>query len=164
MSYNLTGAAYGGNVALSKGPLVATGGAATYSTTNAITYANKGQLLSKGAAGAAAPPATDVITGKAFNPVNVGESCLFAWFLDASGNFAVAQSKKVSTNDLQGGLAALEFPQASDAYTPFAYLLVVSTVAALAPWVFGTNNNAGVTGVTVTARDVMDYPAQPITG
>lgn len=162
MSYNLTGAAYGGNVTLSNPVLVATAAAATYSA-SIFTYANKGQLYTLGAALAAAAPVTDAATGKAFVPVNIGETCLFGFFIDVAGAVKVIQSKKCSTLDFTGGLAGVEFPQAADSLTPYGYVLVKSDpAAAVAPWVMGTNNNTGVTGVTTVARSVMDYPAQPI--
>jgi hypothetical protein len=165
MSYNLTGAAYGGNVALGAAGLAATNVATTYSTATAFSFAVKGQLYSKGVVGATALPTVDGATAKPFVPLQIGESCIFAFFINAAGTVSVAQGPKVATLDYQGGLAALQFPQRDDTVTPFGYMIAISTAAAVAPWTFGTNNNTGVTGVSVTAaRDVMDYPAQPITG
>ena len=165
MSYNLTGAAYGGNVCLAAAGLAGTAANTTVSTTNALNYTIKGQLYAHAALGAAAPNATDLFTGKPFVPLQIGQAAVVAAFIDASQNLRFAQGPAVNTNDLTGGLAALQFPQVSDLYAPIGYFLVKSDpAAALATWTFGVNNFTGVTGVTVTARDVMDYPAQPITG
>lgn len=163
MSYNLTGAAYGGNVNLSFNTLTLPAAASTVTTTGAKTYAVKGQLYTKAALAAAALPVLDIATGKAFVPVNIGETVIVGLFLDAAGNVVAAQGPKVASLDFSGGLAAAQFPQLSDTYAPFGYVLVKSDpAAAVAPWVFGTNNTSGVTGVTTAAREVMDYPAQPI--
>jgi hypothetical protein len=160
MSYNLTGAAYGGNVTLSNPALVATNAAATYSAST-FSYAIKGELFTSGALAAAAP-ATDAKTGKAFVPLVAGESCLFAFFIDKAQAVKVVQSKKVSTLDFQGGLAAIEFPQMDDTLTPYGYITAQGSAALVGNWTLGSSNNTGVTGMTVTAHSVMDYPAQPI--
>jgi hypothetical protein len=162
MSVNLTGAAYGGNVTLSKPTLVATNAAATFSAST-FCYAIKGQLYQSGVLAAAAP-ALDAATGKAFVPLNANETCIFAFFIDAAQAVKVIQGPKVSTLDLQGGLAAAQFPQGPDTLTPYGYVLVQATSALVGTWTLGTNNNSGVTGLSTAARDVMDYPAQPITG
>jgi hypothetical protein len=165
MSYNLTGAAYGGNVSLAKAGL-AVGSTNTYVTTAAVPYTNKGTFQAPfGVKTNVALPALDAATGKAFVPLNPNEACIFAFFADAAQALNVIQGPKVSTLDLNGGLAAAQFPQGSDALTPFGYMLVSTTGALVGTWLFGTNNFTGVTGLNaVVARDVMDYPAQPITG
>lgn len=160
MSYNLTGAAYGGNVTLSNPVLVATAAAATYSAST-FSYAIKGQLYTSGALAAAAP-ALDAVTGKAFIPQVANETCLYAFFIDAAQAVKVVQSKKCSTLDFTGGLAGVEFPQAKDDWTPYGYVLVKGDASVAAPWQMGVNNNTAVTGITTAARSVMDYPAQPI--
>lgn len=163
MSYNLTGAAYGGNVTLTN-PALATGTTNTYTLT-AFTYTNKGIFQTQFAAKAnVALPALDAATGKAFVPLQPGESCLFGFFADTAQALNVVQSKKAATLDLSGGLAAIEFPQMKDNLTPFGYILVKSDpVAATVPWTFGTTNWA-TTGVTQVAASLIDYPAQPIIG
>lgn len=163
MSYNLTGAAYGGNCALSKAGLAA-GTTTTYTTANALTYTNKGQLLSFAAKTNQATPTTDALTGKAFVPLSLNQACVIAFFVDASGALNVGQGPVVSNLDLTGGLAAAQFPQGPDTLTPFGYLLAQAGPTLSGTWTFGTNNLSGVTGMTYTFRDVMDYPAQPITG
>jgi len=164
MSYNLTGSAFGGNLSLTKAGLTAAT-TSTYSTTAALAYTQKGEFKASFAVKTAQPtPTTDAATGKAFVPLSPNESALFAFFVDSAGNVAVAQSKKVSTLDFSGGLAALEFPQLGDGFTPFGYIVGQASAALVGTWTFGTNNWAGVTGFTAgSGHDVMDYPAQPIT-
>lgn len=163
MSYNLTGAAYGGNITLSKAALAA-GTTTTYTTANAVTYAIKGQLYSLAAASNAATPVVDANTGLAFKPLALNQACVFAFLVDASGNVTVAQGAIVSNLDLTGGAGAAQFPGYKDDRTPFGYLLAQAGPTAVGNWTFGVNNLSGVTGLTNTFRDVMDSPAQPITG
>ncbi|NUX58656.1 hypothetical protein [Paraburkholderia youngii] len=171
MSYNLTGAAFGGNITLSKAGLAA-GTTTTYTIGNAFTYAIKGQLYSQAAASNQASPLTDANTGKAFIALPAGACCLFCFGIDPSGNMYVTQSKPINieynnwtqTADLQGGNAALEMPRFADSIAPFGYVLAQATSSLASPWTFGTSNLSGVTGLTLTFRDMIDYPAQPITG
>ena len=171
MSYNITGAVQGGNLTLGK-PGLAAGTTTTYTITNTFTYSNKGQLYSKAAATNAASPTTDYNTGVAFLPLTAGQCCLFAFGVDVNGAVGVVQSLPpnlkqqvfTATNDLLGGIAALQFPGVPDTLTVFGYLLVEAGSTLASPWVFGVNNLSGVTGLTYIFRDVMDAPGQPITG
>lgn len=162
MSYNLTSAAYGGNMSFGKAGLAA-GTTSTYSIGNQFDYTNKGQFYRKAAASNAAMPTTDRATGKAFVPLAANESCLFGFCLDVNGNVVVIQGPKVNTGELTGGGAALQYPQCDDSLTPFGYALASASGALAAPWVLGVGNTSGVTGLTLTFRDIMDFPAQPIT-
>jgi hypothetical protein len=167
MSYNLTGAAFGGNISLGKAGLSAGSGTSpNYAIATAITYANKGQLYTLAAAtgAGAAAPTLDCNTGLAFKPLAAGESCIFAFYANVAGQVQVAQGQKVATLDLTGQLGAAQFPQSDDSRTPFGYCLASASAALAAPWTFGTNNMQAITGLTLTFRDVMDFPAQPITG
>jgi hypothetical protein len=169
MSYNLTGAAQGGNLALGKAGLAA-GTTSTYTIANTFTYANKGLLFSKANATNAATPTTDYNTGVAFLPLAAGQSCLFVFGVDVSGNVGVVQSLPLqlqkgifpSTNDITGGLGAVQMPVIPDALTPFAYLLVEASASLAAPWTFGVGNLSGVAGLTYLFHDVMNVPAQPV--
>lgn len=163
MSYNLTGAAYGGNITLSKSGLSA-GTTTTYNIANATTYAIKGQLYSLATAAAAATPVVDANTGVAFKPLALNQACVFAFLVNAAGVVSVAQGPITSNADLTGGIGAAQFPGYPDTTTPFGYLLAQAGPTAVGNWTLGINNLSGVTGLTFTFRDVMDAPAQPITG
>jgi hypothetical protein len=162
MSYNLTGAAYGGNICLSKAALAA-GTTTTYTVANATTYAIKGQLYSMAPATSAATPLVDANTGMAFKPLTTNQACVFAFLVSAAGGVSVAQGPIVSNLDLTGGAAACQFPGYSDDRTPFAYLLAQAGPTAVGNWTLGVSNLSSVTGMTFAFRDVMDAPAQPIT-
>lgn len=161
MSYNLTGAAYGGNITLGKAGLGA-GTTTTFSIANSVTYALKGQLYTLNAATNAAAPTLDAATGLAFKPLNPNQTCIFGFYVNAAGQVQVIQGVAVNTLEMSGGLAGCQFPQSDDSRTPFAYLLASASAALATPWVFGAGNMSGVTGLTLTFRDVLDFPAQPI--
>lgn len=163
MSFNLTGAAYGGNITLGKAGLAA-GTTTTYTIATAFAYAIKGQLFTGGAGTNVAHPTLDGATGKAFVALAPDQACIVAYFVNAAGTVSAIQGPIIQNSQLTGGLAAAQFPQASDLLTPFAYALVQASTALVGTWLVGTNNWAGVTGLTAIFRDVMDYPAQPITG
>lgn len=163
MSINLTGAAYGGNITLSKAGLAA-GTTSTFTTANATTYAVKGQLFSLAAGANVASPVVDANTGLAFKPLAANQACLFAFLVNAAGAVSVAQGPIGSNVDLTGGNGALQFPGYPDTAAVFGYLMAQAGATAVGNWTFGVNNLSGVTGLTFTFRDVMDAPAQPITG
>lgn len=162
MSYNLTGAAYGGNITLGKANLAA-GTTSTYTIANSFTFALKGQLYTGASASNAASPTLDAATGVAFKPLLANQTCIFAFYMNASSQVQVIQGVPVNTLDMTGGNLPAQFPQSDDSRTPFAYLLASASALLAAPWVFGTGNLSAVTGLTLTFRDVMDFPAQPIT-
>lgn len=163
MSYNLTGAAYGGNLVLGKAGLAA-GTTTTFTVATTFTYAIKGQLYSQASGSNAASPVLDANTGVAFKPLNTNQACVFAFLVDGTGTVRVAQGPIVSNLDLTGGIGAAQFPAYPDAYTPFGYLLAQAGPTAVGTWTFGVNNLSGVTGMTYAFRDILTAPAQPITG
>jgi hypothetical protein len=162
MSYNLTGAVYGGNITLGKAGLAA-GTTTTYSIGTAFVYAIKGQLYSMATATNAATPVTDANTGLAFKALSANQACIFAFAVDASGNVVVAQGPIVSNLDLTGGSGAAQFPAVNDTRQPFGYLLAQAGPTVSGTWTMGVNNLSGVTGMTYSFRDVLGMPAQPIT-
>jgi hypothetical protein len=131
-----------------------------------------GKLYSKASATNAATPTTDFNTGVAFLPITAGQSCLFVFCVDVSGNVRVIQSLPFNlrqsifpqTNDISGGYAALQFPAIPDSLTPFGYMSAEAASTLAAPWTFGTSSlAAGTTGLTLAFTDVMTLPAQPVT-
>lgn len=163
MSYNLTGSIYGGNATLSKAGLAA-GTTSTYSIGATFTYAIKGVLYSKASAANVASPVLDIVTNNAFKLLNPNQACVFAFTVDANGNVGVTQGPVMSNLDLTGGSGAAQFPGLPDTLQPFGYLLAQAGPTLTGTWQFGVGNLSGVTGLTLTFRDVLGVPAQPITG
>ena len=169
MSYNLTGAAQGGNLCLGKAGLGA-GTTSTYTIANTFTFANKGLLYSQASAANAASPTTDFNTGVAFLPLSAGQSCAFIFGVTTAGVVGVVQSLPLqlmkgifpATNDITGGLGTVQLPVIPDTLTPFGYLLVEAGASLASPWTFGVGNLSGVTGLTYLFHDVMTVPAQPV--
>lgn len=162
MSYNMTGAGYGGNINFSKGGLAA-GTTTTHSTTATITYSIGGQLYTKTAITNGASPTTDFNTSAAFLPLAADRACNFVFALDSSGNVRVVQGPIVTLSQVTGGLAAVPFPTLPDSLCPFGYLYAQAGTTLASAWTFGTSNLSSVTGMTYTFRDIARVPAQPIT-
>lgn len=161
MSYNLTGASYGGSVSLSKAGLAA-GTTTTYTVANTFTFAVRGRLYSQAAASNAASPVTDANTGVAFKPLAAGLACVFLFMVDKTGVVRVAQGPLCNTADIANGLAGALMPGLADDSAPFGYLLAQAGSNLASPWTFGVGNLSGVTGMTYTFNDLMDIPAHPV--
>lgn len=161
MSYNLNGAAFGGNITLSKAGLAA-GTTNTYTIANAVTFAVRGRLYNLAAAANAATPVVDLNTGLAFKPLAANQACLFAFLANEAGGVSVVQGPIASNLDLINQVGAAQFPGLPDTSAPFGYVLVQAGATLASPWTFGLGNLSGVTGLTLTFRDLMDIPAQPI--
>lgn len=189
MSYNLSGAAQGGNLTLANPAIGGLSGAAvTFTTTNAISYSNQGKIFSKAAIGATAVPTNDASTstavpgtaasGAAFRPlvaqqtpagyspniVYAGSVACFVFGLDQAGNVRVAQGKVVPYTDTSALSTSVPLPILPDWMTPFAYAVIKLVSATSASWVFGTNN-WNTTGITIDAPvNVMAVPpVDPLT-
>ena len=173
MSYNLTAAAFGGNMVTSRAggatANLVTGGAVTTFTPQSITFSvgGKGQFAASGTIGTASPT-TDAVTGIAFRGVTPNQGCAFVWCLTAAGAIRVVQGPLTGANsvDDNGVWANVpQFPAIPDTLTPISYSIVrAASTASAAGWLLGTNNFTGVTGITVaTAQDVFLLPATPQT-
>ena len=189
MSYNLTGAIQGGNLTLAN-PAIGglSGAAATFTTTNAVSYSVAGKLFSKAAIGATAVPVNDAstllataataATGAALRPLvaqqtptgfsaNVifaGSVACFVFCLDALGNIRVAQGRVVQYSDTSAGSTTVPMPTLPDWMTPFAYAVIKLVSSTAASWTFGTSlwNAAGVT-IDAPINIMALPPTDPIT-
>ncbi len=138
----------------------------TYTTANTVQYAIKGKAFSKAAVTNGATPVVDVAFNAAFKPQPIGTGSVYVLGFDAAGTLRVTQGS-IETLDITGAFVrAPQFPSPVDAYAPFAYMVVraapaTAAVPAVATWTFGTNNNSGVTGVTITFTDIMVLPDRP---
>lgn len=162
MSYNLTGAGFGGNMCVSLAGLTA-GTTTTLTITNDTTYNIAGHIYKKTAASNAASPTTDATTAAAFRALTADKACIFVVGLDSSGNIKVSQGPIVTLSDVTGGLAAVNFPSLPDTVCPIGYLYAQAGTTLASTWTFGTNNNSSVSGMTYTWRDLARLPGQPIT-
>jgi hypothetical protein len=153
----------GGTFATNTGLLTATGAETVYDTTVTIDYCINGQAYRKTAVTDGATPTTDGNTGSAFNAVLPDQACVVVWALNSSGTVSCYQGAIVDVDgDTDALEAAAQFPGIPDSVCPFAYSLVQTAgTAAAAGFIFGTSNwNA--TGVTVTTRNLLVLPNNPI--
>lgn len=151
----------GQNQALVAGALTATGGETVYDTTVAIKYLINGLHYSKSAITDGAIPTTDVRDGAAFDTIAASKACVLGLFLDASGNVKATQSAQVDV-DSSGSLArALEIEDPGSGYALFGSI-VIKAGSSASTFTIGTSNwNA--TGITLTVRDHVGWPARPFT-
>ena len=169
MSYNLTGAAQGGNFVLSRlGTTTLNfviGGAATTHSTQALVYSVKGLLYYAAAGSGAATPTTDIATGLAFKPVGANQACVFVFGKNAAGATVAAQGKIVPYTDTSAGSTSTPLPIMPDTVAPIGYCVVKGGATNVTAWLLGTNNFTGVTGVTVdTGVDLFSVPTvDPVT-
>lgn len=145
---------------------LAAGTTSTYSTTGTTVYAIKGRACSTAAKANVATPVVDVVDGLPFTPQLPGQGSVYVFGFDAGGTLRVAQGS-IEQLDVSGAFITLpQFPIVPDTVCPFGFALVRAAPAsaatpAVAPWLFGTNNLSGVTGVTVAFVDVMTLPERP---
>ena len=188
MSYNLTGAAQGGNLTLANAAISGLSGAATtFTTTSPVSFTVSGKLFSKAAIGATAVPVNDAGTvlasnavaasGSAFralvaqqspgfsaNIIYAGSVACFVFGLDAAGNIRVAQGRVVQYSDTSPNSTTVPLPILPDWMTPFAYAVIKLVSTTAASWTFGTGlwNAAGIT-IDPPVNIMAVPPTDPIT-
>ena len=169
MSVNEAGAAFGATRNYTKLALVA-GTTTTLTTTVVGQYAINGKIFQRTALTNQASPTTDIATGRAFVPLPIPvagsvfpKQCVLVVGLDVSGNPQIAQGPLVNTQDVVNGIAAMPWPTLPETICPIGYVTVVSAAAGtqVAAWTPGSNNWAGVTGITCTFTDLSDLPGSP---
>lgn len=168
MSINQSGAAFGSNMNFSKAAVVA-GTTTTLTSTVAAMFSIAGKLYTKAAFTNSASPTTDAVTGAAFVPLPIPtatvlpKQCLFVICLDTAGAIKVVQGPMVNAIDVTNKLSAVHFPSIPDTLCPIAYEMVTAASTQVATWTFGTNNHAGVTGITTAFADLSSIPGAPLT-
>ena len=144
-------------------PVVAAGSTSTLTGTNAITYAIKGKMYTKAALSNTPTPTTDATTGAAFVPIPAGYGAAILIGLNAAGTLLAAQGG-LQALDVNGNFViAPQFPQVPDTFCPIAYEIIKAgaTASSSPGFVFGTNNQASVTGITYALADISTVPARP---
>jgi hypothetical protein len=179
MSYDLTGAAQGGNFVMSRaGGATANlsavnGGAKTY-TTQAMTYAVGGKLFFVAGAIGAVTPTTDGNTLLAFKPLAKNQGCAYLWGVNAAGVVSLYQGPMpvqpgsvatVTNVDDNGNYTVIPpLPTVPDTITPIAYMFVrLQSTYAGTGFVPGISDNWNATGVVTTTADVFSLPSIPQT-
>lgn len=163
---------------------LAAGTTTTISTTGTTIFAVKGKAYSKTAITNGATPTTDWATGLAFIPIPIplsspnlagvpngaaGYGCVYVVGLDSTGAIRVIQGQIAALDGSGNFITAPQFggdgPTGSGStdndFCPIGYIIVKLGSTAVATWTFGTNNNSGVTGVTLTFVDVITLPGRP---
>lgn len=165
MSYNLTGAARGGNQCSTLAGLTGLSGAATTYSTAALTiqYSVGGKAYAKAQVSGGATPTTDAADSLAFDPITANKACVFVWALNAAGTVQVFQGGVVSFTDTTAGSTSCPFPILPDTSTAFAYCVVQGISTVSGNWLLGTSNH-NATGITITVTNVWRLPVpNPVT-
>ena len=140
---------------------LAAGTTNTYGTTGATVYSIKGKAYSKAAATNAALPVVDRATNLPFVPLVANQGCVVTFSYDAAGNLRCAQGQ-VQALDGSGNFAVPpQFPIVLDTDCVFAYLVLKAGATLAVPYVFGTSNLSGVTGMSYAFQDVFGLPDRP---
>ena len=132
---------------------LAAGNTNTFTTANAVLYCLDGEALSYAAQTNTAHPATDAITGLAFVGVPINKGCIFIYGI-VSGAIAVVQGALADLDSAGNFLLAPEYPAIPETFVPFGEL-IIKVAANGSTWTLGSSNQAGVTGVTYTRKDLM---------
>mgnify|MGYP003651502435 CR=1 FL=1 len=149
---------------------LAAGTTTTISNTGTTVFAIRGKAYSKTAMTNVATPTTDWATGAAFSAVKTDKGSVVMIGLDSDGTVRAIQG---TITDLDATGAFINAPQfggtgpsgsgtGNGDFCPIGYLVIkAGSTAAAAGWVFGTNNNSSVTGITYTFVDVCGWPDRP---
>lgn len=134
----------------------------TLTNTGTIHYCIGGKAYNKSAMTNAATPTTDANTGIAFVAVTPNTGCAFVIGLNAAGSLVVAQGGLQALDVAGNFIVAPQFPAIPDTMCPISYEIIkAGSTAAAGGWVFGTNNQSSVTGITYALVDLMTLPARP---
>lgn len=161
MSYNLTSAAQGGNLVLSRlgaaTANVSAVGTTVYTIQNTV-YTIGGKLFYKATAAGATLPATDITTGVAPKTQAINTVCAYGLGLNAAGTVVIIQGQIVPWTDTSANSTAVPLPVAPDTVA-LVSIIVVKNGATGANFVFGTTS-LGATGIVVdTPFDVFAPPS-----
>lgn len=141
---------------------LAAGTTSTLSSTGTIPYSIRGKAYSKAALANTATPTVDSTTGLAFAPILPNTGAVIVIGLNAAGALVACQGAAQALDVAGNFLYSPQFPIVPDTVCPVAYQVIKagSTASALG-FVFGTSNQAGVTGITYTLVDVVSLPDRP---
>lgn len=141
---------------------VVAGTTSTLSSTGTAYFCINGKAYSHAALANTATPTTDAVTGAAFVPVTPNTGCAYLIGYNAAGALKVAQGALQALDVTGNFLVAPQFPALPDDFCAIAYQIVkAGATAAAGGWVFGTSNQAAVTGITYAITDIMTLPGRP---
>lgn len=141
---------------------LAAGTTSTMSTTGTTVYCINGKAYSKGAITNQATPTTDIATGLAFIPVKTNQGSIFLIGFNAAGTLLCSQGSVTALDSAGNFIVAPQMGLIVDNFCPIGYLVIqAGSTASAAGWVFGTGNQASVTGITYTIQDLISVPARP---
>jgi hypothetical protein len=150
MSYNLTGAAQGGNLVLSRAggatANISAVGTTVYTIQN-VTYSIAGKLFFKATASGATLPNTDVTTGVAHKVQAANTVAAYALCLNAAGTVSIVQGQIVPWTDTSANSTAVPVPSVPDTLAVVS-VIVVKNGATGSAFTFGTTS-LGATGIVV---------------
>lgn len=133
----------------------------TYTTAAAVAGNIKGKCITALAAQTnTATPTTDIVTGAAFVGIAANEGSVFVYGVNLAGALKVCQGEVVDLDVSGAFINAPDFPTLPDDFCPFAYQLVQCASTA-STWTFGSSNQNGATGVTITRVDINMLPPTP---
>lgn len=148
-------------ICLGKATLAA-GTTSTLSSTGTLAFAIKGKAYSHAALSNTATPTTDATTGVAFVPITTNYGAVIVIGFNAAGTLIASQGPLQALDATGAFILAPQFPTIPDTMCPIGYEVIkAGSTAAAAGWVFGTNNQASVTGITYTLVDLVTMPDRP---
>lgn len=141
---------------------LAAGTTSTLSSTGTIYYSIRGKAYSHAALSNTATPTTDATTAAAFVPIVTNTGAVIVIGFNAAGTLKAAQGPLQALDTSGLFINSPQFPALPDDFCPVGYEVIkAGSTASAAGWVFGTNNQASVTGITYTLVDVMTLPDRP---
>lgn len=148
-------------ICLGKATLAA-GTTSTLSSTGTLAFAIRGKAYSHAALSNTATPTTDVNTGVAFVPVTPNTGAVIVIGFNAAGALKAAQGGLQALDTTGNFIVSPQFPAIPDDFCPIGYEVIkAGATASASGWVFGTSNQASVTGITYTLVDVVTLPDRP---
>lgn len=141
---------------------LAAGSNSTLSSTGTVYYCIRGKAYSHAALSSTATPTTDATTAAAFVPIVTNYGAVIVIGFNAAGTLKAAQGPVQALDTSGSFIVSPQFPSLPDDFCPIGYEVIkAGSTASAAGWVFGTNNQASVTGITYTLVDVMTLPDRP---
>lgn len=143
--------------------VLAAGTTSTLSSTGAINFCIKGKAYTHAALSNTATPTTDAVTGAAFNAIPANYGAVIAIGFNAAGTLIAAQGPLQALDATGNFINAPQFAPIPDTMCAIGYEVIKagSTASSAPGFVFGTSNQASVTGITYTLVDLMTMPDRP---
>ncbi len=141
---------------------VAAGTTSTLSSTGTVYFSIRGKAYSHAALSNTATPTTDAVTGIAFVPIVTNFGALIVIGFNAAGTLVAAQGAVQALDATGAFITSPQFPILPDNFCPIAYEIIkAGSTASASGWIFGTSNQASVTGITYTIVDINTIPDRP---